>query len=96
MHTSQIIAHIIIEMTKTNLEIGHIRDICDQVYAYKCNGHDIQGITLQRTPLGFHSSEVAEFVGRLVIVGLATQGDPVIITEEGVVWLKRFASQGVG
>ena len=93
MHAEQIIASVIAEMAEKKLGIGYVKDISNRIYYYKQQGRDVSGVTLQRTPLGFHSPEVAEFVGRLVTVGLATQGSPVIVTEEGVTWLKKLSAE---
>ena len=93
MHAEQIIARAITEMAEKRPEIGYVKDISNHIHYYKQQGRDVSGVTLQRTPLGFHSPEVAEFVGRLVTVGLATQGSPVKITEEGVTWLKKLSSE---
>ena len=93
MHADVVIASVMVEMAeKGSLEtgyfIGYVKDISKRIYELKVAGRDVSGVTLQRTPLGFHSPEVAEFVGRLVTVGLATQGSPVTITPEGLEWLK--------
>ena len=93
MHADVIIASVMAEMAeKGSLEIGYVMDISERIYALKVAGRDVSDVTLQRTPLGFHSPEVAEFVGRLVTVGLATQGSPVMITSEGLNWLKLMES----
>ncbi len=92
MRADQIIAGAIVEMAKTKFGVGFIKDISQYIYDHKHQGRDVSGVTLQRTPLGFHSPEVAEFVGRLVTTGLATQSGPVIITPEGVKWLKNLSS----
>lgn len=93
MRTEQFIAKVIAEMAETKLEVGYVKDISKCIYNHKRKGQAVSGVTLQRTPVGFHSPEVAEFVGRLVTVGLASQGSPVIITKEGVEWLKRLATE---
>lgn len=95
MHADQIIADAIVEMAdKGKLEIGYVNDIAQHIYELKKLGQDVTSITLQRSPLGFHSPEVAEFVGRLVTVGLATQGSPVTITSRGLEWLKSIRANG--
>lgn len=91
MRSDQIIADVIAKMAGRALEIGYVKDISERIYENKQNGRDVSGVTLQRTPLGFHSPEVAEFVGRLVTVGLATQGSPVIITTEAIKWLEKLS-----
>lgn len=91
MRADEIIASVIVEMAqKGTSEIGYVNDISRRIYELKSEGQDITGVTLQRTPLGFHSPQVAEFVGRLVTVGLATQGSPVMITSDGLTWLKTM------
>ncbi len=92
MRADQIIADVIVKMAETKSGVGYIKDISQYIYDRKQQGEDVSGVTLQRTPLGFHSPEVAEFVGRLVTTGLATQSGPVIITPEGVKWLKNLSS----
>ena len=90
MHADTVIALVMAEMAEQGgLEIGYVKDISKRIYELRNAGKDVPGVTLQRTPLGFHSPEVAEFVGRLVTVGLATQGSPVMITLEGLNWLKN-------
>ena len=93
MHAEKVIARAIIEMAKEELKAGSISDISDRIHDYKQRGQDVFGITLQKTPLGFHSQEVAAFVGRIVAAGLGTQTNPVILTKEGIEWLKTFIGQ---
>lgn len=91
MRAEQIIARAMVEMAEEELKVGSIADISKKIQSYKKQGETVSGITLQRTPLGFHSREVAEFIGRLVTVGMVTQASPVvIITQEGIEWLKKI------
>jgi len=89
MRAEQVIVNIIVEMAEKNLQIGYIKDISKYIYDCKQRGRDVADITLQRTPLGFYSPEVAEFLGKLVTAGLATQENPLIVTENNINWLKK-------
>jgi len=93
MRAEQIIASIMVEMAGKDLQVGFIKDISQRLYDYKKQGRDISGIALQRIPSGFYSQTVEEFVGRLLIAGLAKQEGPVILTPEGFKWLKKFIDE---
>jgi hypothetical protein len=92
MRADEIIAGVMIEMAEEKgLKIGSIGDISQCLYEHKGRGQDISEITLQRTPFGFHSLEVAQLIGRLLTAGLAKQGNPVELTQQGLEWLKKLA-----
>ena len=93
MQAEKIIADVIVEMARKKLTIGYINHIAGRIYGRRLKGMDTSGITLQRTPLGFHSNEVAEFVGRLLTAGLVRQANPVVVTPEGLKWLRKLKSQ---
>jgi hypothetical protein len=90
MYADQIITRVMVEMAEKELEIGFIKDISNRLHEYKQQGQDVSDVTLQRIPGGFYSKEVAEFVGRLLTVGLVTQENPIILNQEGIGWLKRM------
>jgi len=81
MRAETIIIRAMIEMAREDPVVGTVNAISRRIYEYKNRGDDVSSlVTLQRTPTGFYSREVTEFVERLLITGTLLQY-PIVIDQ---------------
>lgn len=64
--------------------LGYRRDVVEVLEKMEGAGVGLGGIRFRPTPVGPHSEEVAEFIGRLTMGGYLRQESPIRLTSYGV------------